>query len=415
MGLLKEVANDQARAKVGIFGMQGSGKTTTNALLALGVSLMYHNGAPVAMQDTEAGSDYLKPIFDAEGVKLFVHKSGAFSDMEKVLDEAIGAGCCAFIMDSVTHTWRELQDTYCAQMCRRYKCDEYDIQFQDWRELKARWATWTYAFLNSPLHCFISGRAGYDYEYEVNAKGKKELIKGNSKMKAETEFGYEPSLLVELEGVRKTANKKHTGGTINHVAYVLKDRSRSLNGMTFEWPDMNDYKKGDWQKVFTKFEPYFKFLNIGGVQKAMLPNTSEDLFDADSHDTAARQRAQAKKIALEEIENVMGVVLWPGATADMKRIKLGAMQALWGVRSWSAVEGMSLRNVENGLWALHEYEKIARDVAPEGEEGVLRAVKDCVEKVSKTGYAPGRVEEENDFPGAARVNGADASKPVVTQ
>lgn len=393
MGLLKEVANDQARAKVGIFGMQGSGKTTTNALLALGVSLTYHGGAPVAMMDTEAGSDYLKPIFDAEGVKLLVHKSGAFSDMEKVLDEANGAGCCAFIMDSVTHTWRELQDTYCAQMCRRYKCDEYDIQFQDWRELKARWATWTYAFLNSPLHCFICGRAGYEYEYEVNAKGKRELIKGNSKMKAENEFGYEPSLLVELEGVRKTANKKHTGGTINHVAYVLKDRSRSLNGLTFEWPDMNSYAKGDWEKVFGKFEPYFKFLNINGVQRAMLPNTSEELFDASTHDTEARQRAQARKIALEEIENVMGVVLWPGATADMKKIKLSVMQTIWGVRSWSAVEGMPLRTIENGLWSLHEYEKASIDAAPMGEEATLALLRECIAKVSRPAYEPGIIEK----------------------
>jgi hypothetical protein len=36
--LLQEVSNEQARAKVGAFGRQGSGKTTTLALLAIGVS-----------------------------------------------------------------------------------------------------------------------------------------------------------------------------------------------------------------------------------------------------------------------------------------------------------------------------------------------------------------------------------------
>src|SRR5262249_14603094 len=113
MGLLKEVANEQARAKVGIFGSQGSGKTTTSALLAMAVSKTYHGGAPIAFLDTENGSDYLKPIFDAEGVKLLVAKSGAFRDMIAVLEEAEKQGCCALIVDSVSHTWRELVDSYC--------------------------------------------------------------------------------------------------------------------------------------------------------------------------------------------------------------------------------------------------------------------------------------------------------------
>ncbi len=419
MGLLKEVANDQARAKVGIFGMQGSGKTTTNALLALGVSLTYHKGAPVAMQDTENGSDYLKPIFDAEGVKLLVHKSGAFSDMVKVLHEAEQTGCCAFIMDSVTHTWRELVDSFCAAKARAWRKETYSPQFQDWKDIKTQWAVWTYMFLNSPLHCFIAGRAGYEYEYQESATepGKKELIKGDTKLKAENEFGYEPSLLIEMESDRRNTNKRHRGGTITHVAYILKDRARSLNGKHFEYPDMNNYKPGDYKKVFKDFQPHFAFLNIGGQQKAMLPNTSEELFDEANGDSEARKRAQSRKIALEEIENVMGVVLWPGTTADMKRIKLSVMQALWGVRSWTAVEGMPLRAIENGLWALHEFETAARDVQPEGD-GIFKLLNECIAKVAKPGYAPGRAEEaeeddENDFPGAKAAGDVQADRAAA--
>lgn len=400
MSFFKEVENEQARGKVGIFGMQGSGKTTTNALLALAVSITFHNKAAVAMQDTENGSDYLKPIFDAEGVKLYVRKSGAFADMITSLREAEKMGCCAFIMDSITHTWRDLVDSYCAVKASTYHKSSYSPQFQDWKELKATWAVWTYAFLNSPLHCFIAGRAGYEYEYQANDDGKKELIKGDTKMKAENEFGYEPSLLIEMESERRHTNTRHRGGSIVHRAYVLKDRARTLNGKSFEYPDMNSYKQGDWKKVFKDFQPHFAFLNIGGTQRAMLPNTSEELFDAANGDSEARQRAQSKKIALEEIENVMGVVLWPGTTEKMKKIKLAVMQALWGVRSWTAVEGMGLREVENGLWSLHEYEKAAPDAQPDSEEAVLSLLKECIAKVAKPGYAPGRGEEENDFPGA---------------
>lgn len=390
-GFFKEVSNEQARAKVGAFGSQGSGKTTTLALLAIAVSKTFHAGAPVAMQDTEGGSDFLKPIFDAEGIKLYVRKSGAFSDMVPGLLEAEKMGCCSYIMDSVTHTWRELQDTYCAQMCLRYKCEEYDIQFQDWRELKAQWGTWTYAFMNSPLHCFVAGRAGYEYDYQVNAKGKRELVKGDSKMKAEGEFGYEPSLLIEMEAVRKKTNNRHRGGSILHAAYVLKDRNRTLNGSVFEFQDINAYKPGDWKLVYDKFSPHFTALNISGQQRAMLPNTSEDLFDPTTNDTERQKRAQSRKIALEEIENLMGVVLWPGATTDAKRIKLSVLQVLFGVRSWAAVETKSLREIENGLWTLHEYERANTDALTEGEDAVVALLKECQSKVTKPGYIPGGV------------------------
>src|SRR5262245_17236753 len=99
MSLLKKAQIEQASAKVGIFGRQGSGKTTTAALIAIGLSKTYHKGAPVAALDTENGSDYLVPIFEAEGVPLLVVKSRAFKDMKDGLREAEREGCCAYLVD----------------------------------------------------------------------------------------------------------------------------------------------------------------------------------------------------------------------------------------------------------------------------------------------------------------------------
>src|SRR6266542_1454547 len=56
--------------KVGFFGGQGSGKTTSAAMLALGLSKELHHGAPVWVTDTEPGWQFLKPMFAAEGVQL---------------------------------------------------------------------------------------------------------------------------------------------------------------------------------------------------------------------------------------------------------------------------------------------------------------------------------------------------------
>jgi hypothetical protein len=376
MGFLKEVQNEQARAKVGLFGSQGSGKTTTAALLAIAVSKTYHNGAPIAMMDTENGSDYLKPIFDAEGVKLLVHKSGAFADMIPVLQEAQKGGCCGFLMDSITHTWRELVESYCNKKARAYNRATYVMQFQDWKEVKAEWFKWTQAFLNSQVHCFIAGRAGYEYEYQENEDtGKKELIKGNTKMKAEGEFGYEPSLLIEMEAERRETNERHRGGSFVHVAYVLKDRARSLNGLKFEFPDINNYKAGDYKKVFKPFVPHFAFLNIAGTQVAIGPNTSEDLFD-ENGDTHAHQRKIARSSALEEIENIM-VLLWPGQDAKSKKIKILVLKELFGLTSWTAIQNEKLHVIEAGLFTLLAFQQGTKNTPLDEEETVIAALREA--------------------------------------
>ncbi len=394
--ILQEVSNEQARAKVGAFGRQGSGKTTTLALLAIGVSKTYHNGAPVAMMDTENGSDYLKPIFDKEGVKLLVVKSGAFADMVPVLRQAQEKGCCAFIMDSVTHTWTELKRSYSAAMARKYNISDYDLQFQDWDDIKGQWAAWTNAFLNSPLHCFIAGRAGNEYEYVVNDKGKRELVKGDSKMKTEGEFGYEPNLLIEMEAERRKTTKKHTGGSFVHFARVLKDRARSLNGKSFEFVDINDYKPGDYKKVFDVFAPHFSFLNISATQRAIGTNSSEDLFDG-TGDTEYRRRNREKQIALDEILATMQL-LWPGQSAADKQLRIRVMENVWGARAWSAIEAMSLEQVQDGLELLRLYEAhskqppsdmadLPRSLGLETEAGVLALL--AAVKCERTGYRKG--------------------------
>jgi hypothetical protein len=367
---LREVSNEQARAKVGAFGRQGSGKTTTLALLAIGVSKTYHNGAPVAMMDTENGSDYLKPIFDKEGVKLLVVKSGAFADMVPVLHQAEEKGCCAFIMDSVTHTWNELKESYAEAMAKKYKLTDYDLQFQDWSAIKKEWSFWTTVFLNSSLHCFIAGRAGYEYEYVTNEKGKRELIKGDSKLKAETDFGYEPSLLIEMETERRKTTKKHTGGAFVHLAHILKDRARSLNGKTFEFPDINDYKAGDYKKVFDVFAPHFGFLNIAGTQRAIGGNTSEELFDSngDGQYYAMKRR---REVALEELENTMKV-LWPGTSGNMQKVKILVLDKLFNTRSWTKVTQLKPEEIEHANNVLHIFELRTAN-APRDDEAVVAA------------------------------------------
>lgn len=355
MGLLKTATVEQAAAKVGIYGPQGSGKTTTAALIAIGLSKTYHGGAAVAFMDTENGSDYLVPLFEMEGVKLMNFKSRAFKDMCAGIKEAQEAGACAYLVDSYTHPWQELNDALKA------KLRVNRLEFRHMDQLKTMWRGWTDLMLNSPLHVVVSGRLGYVWDHEINDEGKKDLVKLGTKMKSESEAGYEPSLLIEMEGVQSDEGRQKQGrakkGSIVHHAYILKDRWRSLNGRTFTFKDINSYKAGDYKKVFDAFNPHFAQLAIGKVEQRSLDvgRTSGALFDG-AGDSAYQQRARRVQIVLEEIQGAF-TALWPGQTAHEKEQKRLAVETLFGTRSWTAVEAMPLERLDAALDALKLFEE----------------------------------------------------------
>jgi hypothetical protein len=355
MAILKPAVIEQAAAKVGIFGSQGSGKTTTAALFLIGLSKTYHNGAPVAFLDTENGSDYLIPIFEAEGVPLLVVKSRAFKDMRAALTEAKDAGCCGYLVDSYTHPWQELCDTFKAKSRRK------KLEFHHMDELKGMWRQWTDQFLNSPLHCIVNGRLGYEWGKDEEG----ELVKLGSKMKSESEAGYEPSLLIEMEGVRP-ANvvKGKQRSQIVHLAHVLKDRWRTLNGQTFEFKDINDYKAGDYKVVFNKFLPHWQRLAMAnGVQRAVDgTRTSEGMLD-DGGRTLAAQRAQQVEIALEVIQNTLAQV-WPGQDTLSKQTRLAVIEAMFGQPSWTAVTKKPLETLDEGAALISFVKEQMKDRQP---------------------------------------------------
>lgn len=376
MGILKEAVMEQGAAKMALFGPQGSGKTSDAVQIAIGLSLNHHKNAPIAFFDTEKGSDFALALTGVEGVKMLRIKSRSFSDLLASVKEAETAGCCALIVDSMSHVWTEIMDAFCrARKIKR-------IEFQHWRELKAMWQQWTDAMLNSPLHMVICGRAGKTYEYQENEEtGKQELITTGTKFKAEGEFGYEPDVLVELWAERLD---KKTGkhSQLVHKGLVLKDRTWAVNGREFSWKDKANYKKGDYKLVFDCFAPYFNYLKIGGAPSTAIHSerNSDAMFDRNGDSQWARDRQQ-KEVVLEEIQNTIQLV-WPGQDAGSKRIRILAMEAIWSVRAWSAVQQKTLPQLEHGLKVLRKFEELARDSSIEGEAGALAVLGNALAFIS---------------------------------
>jgi hypothetical protein len=351
MTLLRKAVNEQAFLKAGLLGFPGSGKTYTASHLAIAISKSgMGGGKPVAFFDTETGSDFLIKRFEIEGVELLVAKSQAFKDLLDVGKEA-QSSCSVLIVDSITHVWRELCEAY----RRRKRVNR--LEFQHWAEIKNEWAAWTALYLNSRLHIFVCGRAGYEYDIDVNEDtGKKELTKAGTKMKVEGEFGFEPSLLIEMERVSKGAE---AGAGYWHRAHILKDRTDTINGRAFDFAKPAEiYREGDWQHTLTPFQPVFDALNLGGSQVGVdATRTSDEMFSEDSGGQA--RRATKVRIALETIETTL-TMLWPGQDQKSKAMKLAAVEAVFGVRSWTAVEKMPLEALENGVLFLREIETVIK-------------------------------------------------------
>lgn len=341
MGLFAPAENTSAYLKMAMMGLQGSGKTYTATDIAIGlVKLMRERGAqaadrPIFFGDTEMGSDWVAPRVKAAGIELFTAKTRAFKDLLVMVQEA-ERGASILVIDSLTHFWVELCDAYMKAKKDRFGNPRTRLQFEDWAFLKAEWRKFTDLFVNSNLHIVACGRAGFEYETTVDDDtGKKNLEKTGIKFKAESEMGYEPSLLVLME-----RHQEMDGNRVKRVyrtATVLKDRSTLLDGKEFEEPK------------FANFLPHVQLLNIGGRQMGVdTMRSSVSTIPADTRDDRSLQR----KIVVDEIESLL-VLHHPGQTAAEKKRKLELLRTHFEA-SWTEIETiMSLERLRHGYDTLH--------------------------------------------------------------
>jgi hypothetical protein len=211
------------------------------------------------------------------------------------------------------------------------------LEFQDWGPVKGLWNDrWTQLYLNAPLHLIICGRAGYEYDFTETEDGKKELTKVGIKMRTEAEFGFEPSLLVEMERTQTPTGKG--GFTIHRTATVIGDRFGVLDGKSATDP------------TFDFFLPHIRLLTPGAHAPVDTAVKTDTGVDEDGSDAWARER-KTRTILAEEIQGEL-VAAFPGQTSAEKKAKADLLAAIFHTRSWTAVENMDSERLRAGLHAL---------------------------------------------------------------
>ena len=343
MGLLQPIGEGQGYLKAGFLGFAAGGKTHTAMLVALGVRQHFGLKGPIGMFDTEGGVEYVGPrIRKATGLPVVGVKSRSLDTLIQVGREAEVSDISVLIVDSVTHVWREVCKSALEEInARRKQRKQYPIQkleFQHWGPIKDRWAEWTDLYLNAKLHIIICGRAGYEYDYEQVGEDsrKKELVKTGIKMKTETEFGFEPSLLCEMEQEQEMQGDGTT--RIFQRATILKDRFDVMQGASMRNPG------------FDFFLPHIELLTPA-THTAIDTTTKTRLgLDEDGSDDAQREM-RSREILAEEVKGLFTLYL-PGQSAEEKKRKAQLLQQHFGSTSWTAVERMHSDKLKAGFESL---------------------------------------------------------------
>jgi len=340
MSMLKR-ANKMAFAKVGIYGTAGAGKSRTAAEIAIGLCLRTGDKRPIGIFDTEPAWSWLLPLIAKAGLpEPFVYdESRAFKDLMAWTQEA-EKECSVLIVDSITHIWRDLQESFLARLNDQRK--QYSkrpltsLEFQHWGPIKRTWGEFTDHFIASKVHFIVCGRAGSVYEYQDkdDGSGKKELITVGTKMATEKELGYEPSLLIEMVQDRED-------GRIINTGIIQKDRADKINGKVIAFPN------------FEKLQAHFDALNIGGSHiESMTKRDSREMFTETGEDTWGAE-LRRKEVALDEIKEEILRHLGHGMDAGTKAAKAQLLEDIAGTRSWAKLESMRLvevQKIRNDLW-----------------------------------------------------------------
>jgi hypothetical protein len=317
--IFHEARPQSAFLKMGIYGEAGTGKSFTSSLVAIGLHKFIKSVNPIFYMDTETGSDFLRDRFVAEKIPLMVAKTRAFADLVTAMDE-IPAGSIV-IVDSLTHYWNELIESYMK------KNQKTRLTLRDWQPLKATWREYSDRFVNSKLHIIVAGRSADKWDEVEDDDGAKELKKVGTKFRAENEFGYEPSLLIEMQLYQVSPR---IGAKIIHRAHVRKDRFDIINGMAFDDPGLE------------AFLPHIERLNLGGEHIAIeTDRDSQAIFDDPN---IGEKRALNKEILCEEISNEIKK-LYPGQSEKDKLDRIKLLEEVFGTNSWTKISTLTKNDV----------------------------------------------------------------------
>jgi len=323
------VSNTKPYFKAAFEGFAGSGKTYTAALVAAGLHKRIKSKNPVVIFDTEKAAKFLKTLFAKAKIEVLVRESRSLADLKetmKRMSEGVGD---VLIIDSISHIWENFLEAY------KKRVNRTQLQFQDWGIIKPTWKTeFSDPFVNDPYHIIMCGRAGYEYENEINPDTKKrEIYKSGIKMKVEGETAYEPDILVLMEQFEEVIGNDKK---IWNEATIIKDRSTILHGKTFRMP------------TYETFAPAIEIMMENPISKetVIVPEQSAAvLFKTEEEKTEWKKERDRW---LEEIDGLMNRIA-PASVGKDRQLKLELFDKVFGTTSETFMRELSPGLLKEGF------------------------------------------------------------------
>jgi hypothetical protein len=327
--------NTKPYFKAALEGFAGSGKTYTAALIAIGIHKRIKSDKPIVMFDTEKAAKFLKPLFAEAGIELLVRESKSFADLAQTMARMREGASDVLIIDSITHVWEEFLRAY------QIKSGHRRLQFQDWGIIKPTWkAEFSDPFVNDPYHVIMCGRAGFEYENEVDPEThKREIYKSGIKMKVEGETAYEPDILILMERYEKVLGEDKQ---IWREATIVKDRSTLIDGKTFKNPKFADFAPCIEAMMSNPFNKKVKL--VPEADTGVMFKTEEE-------------RAEFRKERDKWLEEIDGVLIraFPSSAGKDRQTKLEILSEIFGTTSETALRDIYPERLAKGYHEILDY------------------------------------------------------------
>jgi len=312
--------------KASFGGFQGAGKTRTATEFIIGAYKDLQCSKPILIIDNEKGSRFLIPIFKKAGIEAIAKDTSSLADVMQSFEYLQRNEIGFLFIDSLTKVYYKFVKDY------KTKNKKSFMTLQDWGKILPAWQEeFSDRFVNAEGNIVFTGRGGFEYEKEEDTKDeegnvteKGQFVKSGFKMKIAGETPYETDLNVwmQLEKELKEG-KPHQ----SNVAYILKDRSDTINGKIFEMPK------------YKQFKPIINFilgLPVGEVAQESLNQNLTPGSDKDYYERQLQKKIENEKIeSLFELNN-----LGSPRSAEEKKLKTMIIQKIFGTTSKTEIEKM---------------------------------------------------------------------------
>lgn len=347
--------------KASFGGFQGSGKTRTATEFIIGCYKDMKLTKPVLILDNEKGSRFLIPILKKAGIEAIAKDSTHLSDIHAAFDFLNRKEIDFLFIDSLTKIYYQFIKDY------KQKNRKQRMMLQDWGTVLPAWQEeFSDRFVEVEGNIVFTGRAGFEYEKEEDEKDdegnvthKGQFVKSGVKMKIAGETPYETDLNVWMQLEKSLDDQKRPKQ--KNIAYILKDRSDTINAKVFEMPN------------YKNFRPVIRFIQGLPIDDVAGASFTENL--APGNDLEWIQKNLARKIEVEKIQSVFDENGLGDARSKVdKQLKAVIIKKIFGTTSNIEIEKMDAAQLNHCRALLEELFKSLSAAQPEDPIAFLNQI-----------------------------------------